>query len=106
MAEALLSFLINELGFVIKQETEQEVRLVVGVRKEVTKLESTFRNLQVVLNDAEQRQMDDPSVNILLTKLKNASYEMEDVLDEWGTEIQRSRMEKMELDEDDGYQVS
>ncbi|KAI3927227.1 hypothetical protein MKW92_000224 [Papaver armeniacum] len=100
MAEALVSFLINQLSSVIKQEIEQEVRLVVGVRKEVAKLESTFMTLQAVLNDAEHRQMDEESVKIWLSKLKNAAYEIEDVLDEWGTEIQRSRLEKLELDGD------
>ncbi|MCL7047963.1 hypothetical protein MKW94_030614 [Papaver nudicaule] len=98
MADALVSFLINELGSLIKQEIEQEVRLVVGVRKEVTELKSTFMTLQAVLNDAERRQTDEESVKIWLAKLQNTAYEMEDVLDEWGTEIQRSRLEKLELD--------
>ncbi|RZC93486.1 hypothetical protein C5167_007299 [Papaver somniferum] len=105
MADALLSYLINELGDVIKQEIEQEVRLVVGVRKEVKKLESTFMTLQAVLNEAEQRQMNEESVKIWLAKLKNTAYEMEDVLDEWGTEIQKSRLEKLKLVEDNGNQV-
>ncbi|KAI3868567.1 hypothetical protein MKX03_003787 [Papaver bracteatum] len=100
MADALVSFLIKELGSLIKQEIEQEVRLVVGVEKEVTKLESTFMNLQAVLNDAEQRQMEEESVKFWLAKLKNAAYEMEDILDEWGTKIQRSRLEKLQQDED------
>ncbi|KAI3935667.1 hypothetical protein MKW98_022675, partial [Papaver atlanticum] len=101
MGDALLSFLIHELGSVIKHEIEQEVRFVVGVRKEITKLKSTFLTLQAVLNDAEQRQMDEESVKIWLAKLKLTAYEMEDVLDEWGTEIQRSRLEKLEFDEDE-----
>ncbi|KAI3944896.1 hypothetical protein MKW92_041126 [Papaver armeniacum] len=105
MADALLSFLIHELGDVIKQEIEQEVRLVVGVRKEVKKLESTFMTLKAVLNEAEQRQMNEESVKIWLAKLKNIAYEMEDVLDEWGTEIQKSRLEKLKLEEDNGNQV-
>ncbi|KAI3893617.1 hypothetical protein MKX03_024134, partial [Papaver bracteatum] len=105
MADALLSFLINELGDVIKQEIEQQVRLVVGVRKEVKKLESTFMTLKAVLNEAEQRQMNEESVKIWLVKLKNIAYEMEDVLDEWGTEIQKSRLEKLKLVDDNGNQV-
>ncbi|MCL7048563.1 hypothetical protein MKW94_011351 [Papaver nudicaule] len=81
----------------MKKEIEQEVRLVVGVRKEVAKLKSTFRTLQAVLNDAEQRQMDDESVKIWLDRFKDAAREMEDVLDEWGTEILRSELEKPEV---------
>ncbi|KAI3917515.1 hypothetical protein MKW98_021277 [Papaver atlanticum] len=88
MADALVSFLIRELGSLIKQEIEQEVRLVVGVEKEVMKLKSTFMNLQA------------ESVKFWLAKLKNAAYEMEDILDEWGTKIQKSRLEKLQQDED------
>ncbi|KAI3927229.1 hypothetical protein MKW92_000226 [Papaver armeniacum] len=98
MADALLSFLINEVGSVFEREISQEVRLVLGVRKEIEKLRSTFMNLKAVLNDAEQRQMDEPSVKDWVSKLKNAAYEMEDVLDEWATEILRSQLK---LDEDD-----
>ncbi|KAI3962612.1 hypothetical protein MKW98_008479 [Papaver atlanticum] len=46
-----------------------------------------------------------------LDKLKTAAYEMEDVLDEWGTEIQRSKLEKLQQHltnghEDDGKNMA
>ncbi|XP_026398393.1 putative disease resistance protein RGA1 [Papaver somniferum] len=94
MADAIVSFLIQELGSVIKQEIEQEVRLVVGVRTEVRRLQKTFETLQTVLNEAEQRQMNDASVKIWLDNLKNAAYGMEDVVDEWATEIRLLQLEK------------
>ncbi|RZC71722.1 hypothetical protein C5167_035270 [Papaver somniferum] len=95
MADVLLSFLVRELGSVVKQEIEQEVRLVVGVRNELKKLESTFKTLQAVLSDAERRRMNDEL----------------DVLDEWGTEIQRSKLEKLQQhltndNEDDGKNLA
>ncbi|KAI3834758.1 hypothetical protein MKX03_003485 [Papaver bracteatum] len=61
--------------FVNKQEIEQEVRLVVGVEEDRKKL------------------MGKRKVTKWLDKLKIAAYEMEDVLDEWRTEIQRSQLE-------------
>ncbi|MCL7029815.1 hypothetical protein MKW94_019634 [Papaver nudicaule] len=96
MADALVSFLIKELVSVIKQEIEQEVRLVVGVEEEVKELKSTLETLQTVLKDAEHKQlMGKRKTRKWLNKLKIAAFEMEDVLDEWRTEIQRSQLETM-----------
>ncbi|KAI3881451.1 hypothetical protein MKW92_002457, partial [Papaver armeniacum] len=95
MADAIVYFLINELGSVIKQEIE----LVVGVETEVEKLQRTFKTLQAVLNEAERRQMEDASVKNWLNDLKNAAYQMEDVLDEWATEIRLSQLENKDHQE-------
>ncbi|KAI3859392.1 hypothetical protein MKW92_015790 [Papaver armeniacum] len=97
MADAIVAFLIKELALVIKKEVEQEVRLVVGVETEVGRLQKTFETLQTVLNEAEQRQMDDGAVKIWLDNLKNAAYEMEDVLDEWATKIQLEKKNPHEV---------
>ncbi|KAI3855323.1 hypothetical protein MKX03_026976 [Papaver bracteatum] len=97
MADAIVSFLIQEFGSVIKQEIEQVVRLVVGVRTDVRRLQKTFETLQTVLNEVEQRQMDDASVKIWLDNLKNAAYGKEDVVDEWATEIRLLQMENHEV---------
>ncbi|KDO40328.1 hypothetical protein CISIN_1g043781mg, partial [Citrus sinensis] len=53
--------------------------------KQVKKLTSNLRAIQAVLNDAEQRQVKEASVRLWLDQLKEASYDMEDVLDEWIT---------------------
>ncbi|KAI3931696.1 hypothetical protein MKW92_037844 [Papaver armeniacum] len=94
MADAIVDILIKELALVVKKELEQEVRLVVGVKTEVRKLQQTFETIQAVLNEAEQRQMDDASVKIWLDNLKSAAYQMEDVLDEWATKIELLQLEK------------
>ncbi|OVA06565.1 Leucine-rich repeat [Macleaya cordata] len=101
MADALTAFLVDQLGSVIKQEIEHEVRLVVGVRKEVEKLIITFKVIQTVLNDAEQRQMNEESVKLWLEEFKNVAYDIEDVLDEWRMEILSSQIEGLDDDDDD-----
>ncbi|OVA14454.1 Leucine-rich repeat [Macleaya cordata] len=101
MADALTAFLVDQLGSVIKQEIEHEVRLVVGVRKEVEKLKKTFKVIQTVLNDAEQRQMNEESVKLWLEEFKNVAYDIEDVLDEWRMEILSSQIEGLDDDDDD-----
>ncbi|KAI3923206.1 hypothetical protein MKW92_048488 [Papaver armeniacum] len=100
MADALVSFLIDELCSTFKQEIEQKVRLVTGVGKEVKKLESAFITLQAVLKDAEERETDESSVKNWLTRLKNAAYEMEDVLDEWSTEMRKKQLKFGEEDDE------
>jgi len=68
------------------------VRLVVGVDNEVDKLTSNFRAIQAVFADAEERQLKDQLVKHWLDQLKDVSYDMDDILDEWGTTIAKSKM--------------
>ncbi|XP_021808840.1 putative disease resistance protein RGA3 [Prunus avium] len=96
MAEALISLLIEQLASIIQNQVEQEVRLVVGIKKEVAKLSHNFKAIQVVLEDAEERQVKELNVKNWLDSLKDVSYEMDDVLDEWSTEILKQQIQKQE----------
>ncbi|TXG46656.1 hypothetical protein EZV62_027844 [Acer yangbiense] len=90
MAEAIVSVVLEQLMKVAGGQIQQEVKLVVGVDDEVRKLKSNFEIIQDVLADAEQRQVTETAVRVWLEKLKDVSYEMDDVLDEWNTAILRS----------------
>ncbi|KAJ6956893.1 putative disease resistance protein RGA3 [Populus alba] len=92
MADALVSIVLEQLSSIVFQEVGQEVRLVVGVDNEVEKLASNFRAIQAVFADAEERQLKDQLVKHWLDQLKDVSYDMDDVLDEWGTSIAKSKM--------------
>ncbi|KAL9459566.1 hypothetical protein AB3S75_002882 [Citrus x aurantiifolia] len=85
MVDAIVSPLLEQLISISYEEAKQQVRLVAGVGKQVKKLTSNLRAIQAVLNDAEQRQVKEGSVRLWLDELKEASYDMEDVLDEWTT---------------------
>ncbi|XP_061951358.1 putative disease resistance protein RGA3 [Populus nigra] len=91
MADALVSVVLEQLNSIIIQEVKREVRLVVGVKNEVKKLTSNFQAIQAVLANAEERQLKDQLVKHWLDQLKDVSYDMDDVLDEWGTEIAKSQ---------------
>ncbi|XP_030969836.1 putative disease resistance protein RGA4 [Quercus lobata] len=78
------------------QEAKQEIRLVIGVDEEVRKLEGNLRTIQAVLDDAEKRQLMDGAVKLWLKRLKDVSYEMDNVLDEWNTAMIKSEIEKQE----------
>ncbi|PRQ50323.1 putative P-loop containing nucleoside triphosphate hydrolase, leucine-rich repeat domain, L [Rosa chinensis] len=93
MAEALVSFLVEQLGSFTFQHVEQHVKLVVNVEKEVATLTLNLEAIQAVLADAERRQVKENSVRRWLSNLKEVSYEIDDVVDEWSTEILKQQIE-------------
>ncbi|KAF9610770.1 hypothetical protein IFM89_024626 [Coptis chinensis] len=98
MAEAIVSTVIDQLASVIGKELEHEVRLVVGVRKEVKKLETKLTLIRAVLEDAEKKEIHENAVKIWLEDLKDVMYDADDVLDEWNTRILISRIEGFTAD--------
>ncbi|GMY22116.1 putative disease resistance protein RGA3 isoform X4 [Fagus crenata] len=96
MAEGLVTDLIKQLASIAAREVEQEIKLVIGVDKEVKKLENNLRTVKAVLNDAEKRQVTEEAVKLWLEKLKDACYEMDDVVDEWNTAMIKSEIQKHE----------
>ncbi|KAK9923070.1 hypothetical protein M0R45_031504 [Rubus argutus] len=88
MAEGLISVVLEQLTSIINKQDRQLVKLGVAVKKEeVETLTRNFRAIQGVLRDAEERQVKDDSVKFWLDRLKDVSYEVEHVLDEWNTEF-------------------
>ncbi|GMY22093.1 putative disease resistance protein RGA3 [Fagus crenata] len=92
MARALVSGITQQLGSFITSE----FKLTASVKEEIQKLESKFRTIQAVLNDAEKRQVKEEAVKLWLDKLKDVSYEMDDVLDEWNTAMIKAAIAKEE----------
>ncbi|KAL4636422.1 hypothetical protein ACB092_03G007100 [Castanea dentata] len=62
-----------------------EFKLIANVKEEVPKLETKFRTIQAVLNDAEKRRVKEEAVKLWLDKLKDVFSQMKNVLDEWNT---------------------
>ncbi|XP_044482035.1 disease resistance protein RGA2-like [Mangifera indica] len=93
MAEAIVNLVLEQLLQITTQKIGEEVSLVGNVKIEVEKLRSNLRAIQAVLLDAEERQMKDKAVRRWLDQLKDTSYDMEDVLDEWNTEIMKLQVE-------------
>uniref|UniRef100_A0A2N9GIG0 Disease resistance protein RGA3 n=1 Tax=Fagus sylvatica TaxID=28930 RepID=A0A2N9GIG0_FAGSY len=92
MALNLVSGITKQLGSFITSE----FKLTASVKEEIQKLESKFRTIQAVLNDAEKRQVKEEAVKLWLDKLKDISYEMDDVLDEWNTAMIKAAIAKEE----------
>ncbi|KAA8541622.1 hypothetical protein F0562_022774 [Nyssa sinensis] len=92
MADALINLGV-ELAWIAERYIEQKVRLVVGVKKEIKKLESTLQTILAVLNDAEKRQIKEEPVRLWLEKVKDISYDADDLFAEWTTVILKRQIE-------------
>ena len=92
MAWALVSTIKDQLSSSITSE----FMAIANVKEEVQKLES-----KAMLNDAEKRQVKEEAVKLWLDKLKDISYEMDDVLDEWNTVMIKAEVEKQEKQEEE-----
>ncbi|KAB2607143.1 disease resistance protein RGA3 [Pyrus ussuriensis x Pyrus communis] len=82
MADALVSMLLEKLATTTYEYVEDELTLILNVKKEVEEFTGNLKAIESMLEDAEQRQM------------KEAN--MVDVLDEWNTDILRQQVEKQE----------
>ena len=104
MAGALLSAIVEQLGSFISSE----FKLTVTVKEEVQKIETKFRTIQAVLNDAEKRQLKEEAVKLWFDKLEGVSYEIDDVLDKWNTVMIKAEIEKQqkEFEEEEKAETS
>nr|XP_048320468.1 putative disease resistance protein RGA3 [Ziziphus jujuba var. spinosa] len=82
MAEAFLNVVLENLNNLI----QKELGLLQGVNKEMGKLSSTLSTICAVLEDAEEKQNKDKAIENWLLKLRDASYELDDILDEFSME--------------------
>jgi flagellar biosynthesis GTPase FlhF len=96
MVDAIVSDLLKQLVSITAQQAKEEIKLIVGVDEEVQELKDKLRIIQAVLDDAEEGQVKQHVVKHWLAQLKDAYYEMDDVLDSWNTARIKSEIEKEE----------
>ncbi|KAK2979512.1 hypothetical protein RJ640_008396 [Escallonia rubra] len=94
MSDALIGVVLTQLATVLDQQIRQQVKLVTGVDKEIQTLKTKLESIQAVLTDAEKRQIKEESVKLWLDKLKNASYDIDDVLTDWATAVLQLQIER------------
>ncbi|KAM1223813.1 hypothetical protein FF1_042693 [Malus domestica] len=98
MADGIISMLPDLLPSTVYGYIDKEVKLVLDAKKDVEEYTGNLRAIQAVLENAEQRQVKEASVRIWLDQLKDISFQMVDVLDEWNTDMLRQQVEKQELE--------
>ena len=85
--EALASVILEQFASL------EGLSSVYSFNGEVSKLQTTMKNIVAVINEAEERQLKESAVKRWLDQLKEVIYELDDLLDEWNTAITKSIIE-------------
>ncbi|XP_009614610.1 putative disease resistance protein RGA3 [Nicotiana tomentosiformis] len=99
MAEVLVSIVLDQLGnFIVEQVKGQvdELRMAIGIKKEIQSLSLKLKMIKEALDDAEKRRVKDKNVKHWLEILEDFSYDTDNVLDEWKTRILQQEIERNE----------
>ncbi|XP_026398382.1 putative disease resistance protein RGA1 [Papaver somniferum] len=82
LVEPLLGTVFDSLGSIVASEFS----LISGVNDEFQRLLDTISAIKAVIEDAEEKQLTDKPICDWLRKLKGATYDVEDFLDECNTD--------------------
>ncbi|KAL4354443.1 hypothetical protein GQ457_06G018300 [Hibiscus cannabinus] len=96
MAEWIVSTILEQLTAITIDKAREAWSLVKGAEKEVKRLESNFKALQMELEDAEEREYLDKRLKHWLDKFRDVACDMEDVLDEWEIAVQQLQRDGIE----------
>uniref|UniRef100_A0A6N2LDW3 Rx N-terminal domain-containing protein n=1 Tax=Salix viminalis TaxID=40686 RepID=A0A6N2LDW3_SALVM len=88
MADAIVPALVSTIMGNLNSSILQELGLAGGLETELENLKRTFRTIQAVLQDAEVKQWKDEAIKVWLGHLKDAAYDVDDLLDEFAIEAQ------------------
>ncbi|KAL5570326.1 hypothetical protein UlMin_026901 [Ulmus minor] len=83
MAEALISAVLDQLVPFLAEQ----LSLLTDAENEFRSFTSTLEAIRAVLKDADGKQVQDAYVKRWLDQLKDVSYDMDAVLDEWNTKL-------------------
>ena len=92
VGEAILSALFETLFFKLASSDLLKFARQEQVHAELKKWEKILLKIHAVLDDAEEKQMTDRLVKIWLDELRDLAYDVEDILDEFGTEALRRKL--------------
>nr|GLL30064.1 putative disease resistance protein RGA3 isoform X2 [Ipomoea trifida] len=95
MADALISSVAEQLINILKHQA-QELKRTLGVEKEIRNLTSKLKKTREVLDDAEKKSFKEKDIELWIEDIKDFSYQVDDVLDEWRTRTLRQQMESPE----------
>ncbi|KAF7143911.1 hypothetical protein RHSIM_Rhsim05G0052600 [Rhododendron simsii] len=93
MADVLLSSLLQAIFTNLTSLALQEFGITWGLKTELKNLESTLSTIQAVLVDAEAKQWTSETVKNWLRKLKDSTYDADNVLDEFATEALKRKLD-------------
>ncbi|PQM38872.1 putative disease resistance protein [Prunus yedoensis var. nudiflora] len=83
MAEAVVSFVLES----VRDFTIQEAKFLSGVSHQVEVAQTELQLMQGFLKDADARQGRDETVRIWVAKIRDAAYDLEDVIQTYGLKV-------------------
>ncbi|XP_020415528.1 putative disease resistance protein At1g50180 isoform X1 [Prunus persica] len=83
MAEAVVSFVLES----VRDFTIQEAKFLSGVSHQVEVAQTELQLMQGFLKDADARQGQDETVRIWVAKIRDAAYDLEDVIQTYGLKV-------------------
>ncbi|KAJ4844097.1 hypothetical protein Tsubulata_006485 [Turnera subulata] len=93
MAEIVLTFALEETLKKVVLLAVGGVQLAWGFKAKLKKLKQSLESIRAVLCDAEDKQAEKPFVKDWLQKIREVAYKVDDVLDEFGYEVLRQKVE-------------
>ncbi|XVE74570.1 hypothetical protein DITRI_Ditri12bG0027700 [Diplodiscus trichospermus] len=94
MADVLISGLVSTIVDNLNSLFLKGIGIGWDLKTELENLRSTLSTIQAVLQDAEEKQLTSEAIKNWLGKLKDTSYNLEDILDEFKTEALRRSLHK------------
>ncbi|KAJ0613291.1 putative virus X resistance protein-like, coiled-coil [Helianthus annuus] len=98
MADVGVAVLVKEVVRILGSVANQEFTLLRGLEDDISSLKDDFEQIQAVLRDAEEKRVKNNAVEVWLKRLRSASLEVENVLDEISTEALLQSLHKKQVE--------
>ncbi|KAF3952653.1 hypothetical protein CMV_021812 [Castanea mollissima] len=83
MAQYVVSFVVERLGNLLIEEAA----FLQGVNRQVNQIQIELKRMQCFLKDADKKQNDDESVQNWVSEIREAAYDVQDVIETFALEI-------------------
>ncbi|PQM41338.1 putative disease resistance protein [Prunus yedoensis var. nudiflora] len=90
MAEAVVSFVLES----VRDFTIQEANFLSGVSRQVEAAQTELEFMQGFLKDADARQGQDTRVRICVAKIRDAAYDLEDIIETYGLKVDSKKKKR------------
>ncbi|KAJ0613178.1 putative P-loop containing nucleoside triphosphate hydrolase, leucine-rich repeat domain superfamily [Helianthus annuus] len=94
MGDVVVSTLVKEIVGRLTSEVVKEFGLLLGLKDEILRLKHDFDQIEVVLEDAEEKHIKEKEVELWLRDLKSTSLMVDNALDEVSTQALLQRLHK------------
>ncbi|XP_052479487.1 putative disease resistance protein RGA3 [Gossypium raimondii] len=90
MAEAILTVVLQQITTILSDQAVKEMTMWGDREAALKNLETYLKSIRSVLKDAEDLQITDDAIKLLLEDLKIVIYEIEDVLNLWSCKVRKA----------------